>query len=259
MTTASESERRKAENKLPENCKRALQRAREAPLSYAVRVIEAPDGRQVAILGEAHLKLKEASEIGKDVVSSFELRGVETFQRKKVFGGTALGVVISAPRELLRWLSLGAIKGSTITDAKQLPSGYTVELERAKVMPFGLHVTAVYMTAYFIFSFLTIFTPLLFPIAPVIAGVIVFIASLFQLHLLALIPGVFLRRYSWSWLIHPFLGILTLRDELMAAGTERMLDDHPKETCAVVVMGRAHVHGYTRLLIERYGYKHVEE
>src|SRR5688572_21564798 len=112
--------------RLPENARRALERAREKKLSYAVRVVEAPDGRLVAILGEAHLKLAPASAIGKEVVGSFELRGVETFQRKKVFLGRALGVVIQAPRSLLRALSFGAIKGSTITDAKQLPTGYTV-------------------------------------------------------------------------------------------------------------------------------------
>jgi pheromone shutdown protein TraB len=54
--------------------------------------------------------------------------------------------------------------------------------------------------------------------------------------------------------IHPFLGILTLRDELMAEGTVRMLDDHPTVPAAVVVMGRAHVSGYARILVERYGF-----
>jgi hypothetical protein len=72
--------------------------------------------------------------------------------------------------------------------------------------------------------------------------------------MLALVPGIILRRHSWSWMIHPFLGILTLRDELMAAGTVRMLEDHPSTKAAVVVMGRAHVQGYERLLVVRYGF-----
>ncbi|MBX3209469.1 MAG: hypothetical protein KF764_30830 [Labilithrix sp.] len=216
--------------------------------------MRAPDGRLVAVLGEAHMKLEKAAAIGKDVVGNFELRGVETFQRKQVFGGRALGIVISAPRTLLRALSFGAIKGSTITDAKQLPSGYTVELERAKRMPFGLHVTAVYMTAFFIVGFLAVLAPLLVTIAPVLAGLITLLALGFQVHMLALVPGILLRRHSWSWMIHPFLGILTLRDELMAAGTVRMLEDHPTAKAAVVVMGRAHVSGYTRILVEQYGF-----
>lgn len=244
--------------KLPDNARRALERARAERISYDVRIVRAPDSRLVAILGEAHMKLARASEIGKDVVRNFELRGVETFQRKQVFGGRALGFVIQAPRTVLRVLSLGAIKGSTITDAKQLPSGYTVELERAKKMPFALHVAAVYMTAFFVVSFLALFAPLLWTIAPVLAGAITFVAFLFQVHLLALIPAFLLRRKSWSYLIHPFLGILTPRDELMAAGTVRMLEDHPSMTVAVVVMGRAHVSGYERLLIERYGFKRDE-
>src|SRR5436190_24401373 len=97
---------------LPEKARRALDRARAKRLSYAVRMVRAPDGRLVAILGEAHMKLKEASEIGAEVVQSFELRGVETFQRKQVFLGRTLGVFIQGPRTLLRWLSIGAVKGS---------------------------------------------------------------------------------------------------------------------------------------------------
>lgn len=244
-------------NDLPEKARKALERAHAEPLSYAVRLVRAPDGRLVAILGEAHLKLAKASEIGKDVVSSFELRGVETFQRKQITWGRALGVVIHAPRALLRALSFGAIKDSTITDAKQLPSGYTVELERAKRMPFGLHVVSVYMTSFFVVSFLALLAPILAPIVPAFVAALMLVAVAFQVHLLALVPGLFLRRYSWSWVIHPFLGILTLRDELMSTGTLRMLEDHPSLREAVVVMGRAHVSGYQRLLVERHGYTSV--
>ena len=239
---------------LPDKARRALERANAEPLSYTVRLVRAPDGRLVAILGEAHLKLAKASEIGKDVVSAFELRGVETFQRKKITWGRALGFVIMGPRVLLRALSFGAIKDSTITDAKQLPSGYTVELERAKSMPFGLHVASVYMTSFFVVSFLVLLAPILAPIVPGFVAALVPVALAFQVHLLALVPGILLRRYTWSWVIHPFLGILTLRDVLMAAGTVTMLQDHPKLPEAVVVMGRAHVSGYQKLLVEQYGY-----
>ena len=240
---------------LPEQARRALDRARAERFSYAVRVVRAPDGRRVAILGEAHLKLERASAIGKEVVGAFELRGVETFQRTQVFGGRALGVVIHVPRAFLRALSFGTIKDSTITDAKQLPSGHTVELERAERVPFGLHVASAYMTAFFVVALLATSAPFLWPMAPALSETITSLAFAFQVHLLALVPGVLLRRRSWSWIIHPFLGILTLRDELMAAGTVRMLEDHPGIGSAVVVMGRAHVQGYARLLVERYGYQ----
>ena len=242
---------------LPETARRALARAHAEPLSYVVRVLRAPDGRLVAILGEAHLKLAKASEIGKDVVSAFELRGVETFQRKQITWGRALGVVIHVPRAVLRALSLGAIKDSTIIDAKQLPSGHTVELERAKTMPLGLHVASVYMTSFFVVSFLAMLAPILTPIAPAGVAVLMLVGRGFQVHLLALVPGFFVRRYAWSWMVHPFLGILTLRDELMCKGTLRMLEDHPSAHEAVVVMGRAHVTGYQRLLVEHHGYTSV--
>jgi hypothetical protein len=235
----------------------ALERAYTEPLSYAVRLVRAPDGRLVAILGEAHLKLAKASRIGKDVVSAFELRGVETFQRGQITWGRALGVVISAPRKLLRLLSLGAIKDSTIVDAKALPSGHTVELERAKTMPLGLHVASVYMTCFFVVSFLVLLVPIITLVAPPVAAAITLAGFLFQVHLLALVPGLLFRRRRWSWILHPFLGILTLRDELMSAGTPRMLEDHPAEREAVVVMGRAHVTGYEALLVERHGFTRV--
>lgn len=239
---------------LPDRAREALERARNKKLSYAVGIVRAPDGRIVAILGEAHMKLAEAAEIGRAVVGAFELRGVETFQRKQVFLGRTLGVLIHGPRLLLRLLSLGAIKGSTITEAKQLPSGYTVELERTKHVPFGLHVTSAYMTAFFITAFLGLLLPLIAPVLPALAAVIVIANVAFQAHMILLLPAILLRRYSWSWMIHPLVGILTLRDELMAAGTVQMLADHRREKAAVVVMGRAHVQGFTRLLVEKHGF-----
>ncbi len=245
-------------NRLPDKARRALEKARSEPLSYVVRVVRSRDGRLVAILGEAHMKLEKASEIGKEVVGSFELRGVETFQRKQVALGRLLGVIIQAPRTVLRVLSFGAVKGSTITDAKQLPSGYTVELERAKRMPLGLHVASIYMTGYFVVSTLAVVAPLLAGIAPVLAAAIMFVAVLFQLHLVMLVPAFLFRRHTWSWVLHPFLGILTPRDHLMAAGTVGMLADHRSIEAAVVVMGRAHVPGYERLLVEQHGFTRVE-
>lgn len=242
---------------LPDAARRALERARGAKLSYAVHLVRAPDGRLVAILGEAHLKMAAAAAIGKQVVGSFELRGVETFQRARIVGGRALGIVINVPRLILRALSLGLIKGSTITDAKQLPDGHTVELERSKHMPFGLHVSALYMTAFFVISMLAAMGTVIWTISPILAMWIAFAALLFQAHLLFLIPGIFVRRWHYSWIIHPFLGILTLRDELMAQGTVQMLEDHPEASAAVVVMGRAHVTGYERLLVERHGFTSV--
>lgn len=240
---------------LPDRAREALERARKKNTSYAVRLLRAPDGRIVAVLGETHIKLAEAAEIGRAVVEAFELRGVETFQREKVFLGRALGVLIESPRKLLRLVSFGAIKGSTITEAKQLPSGFTVEIERTKHVPFGLHVASLYLTAFFVFAFLGMLAPLIALVSAPLAALIGAVALLFQLHMILLVPAFLLRRFSWSWVIHPFMGILTLRDGLMAAGTVEMLADHRREGAAVVVMGRAHVQGYSRLLVKEYGFQ----
>jgi hypothetical protein len=243
---------------LPSRAREALDRARARKLSYAVRILRAPDGRHVAVLGEAHMKGREAAAIGRAVVASFELRGVETFQRKQLFLGRALGVLIHFPRRLLQLASLGALQGSTITEAKQLPSGATVELERTKKVPFGLHVTSAYMTLFFTIVFLGLASPLVERISPVLATLVALANVALQLHMLLLVPAIVLRRHAWSWVIHPLIGILTLRDRLMAEGTVAMLADYPRERCAVVVMGRAHVAGYSQRLVEMFGFTDVK-
>jgi len=245
-------------SELPQRALKALERARNKKLSYAVRLVQSPEGRIVAVLGEAHMKMAEAAEVGRGVVEAFELRGVETFQRKKVFLGRALGFLIQAPRLLLRVITLGAMKGSTITEAKQLPSGYTVEIERTKKVPFGLHVTSAYMTMFFTLATLALLLPILMIVTPGLATALIGVLVAFELHMLLLIPAILLRRFTWSWVIHPLIGILTLRDHLMAAGTVEMLKDHPKTQHAVVVMGRAHVSGFTRLLVDKYGFTPIE-
>lgn len=235
----------------------ALLRARDAPLSYDVRALRAPDGRLLVILGEAHLKFAAASALGKEIVAAFPLRGVETFQTSRVLGGRALWLLIHVPRLILRALTLGALKGSTITDAKALGHGHTFELESVSRIPLSLHVGALYLGAlFFVFWSLLILTVLGVD-GPLFAS-FALINRAFQLHLLALIPAVLLRRYRWSWWLHPAVAILTVRDALMAEGTIAMFADHPEHAAAVVIMGRAHSAGYERQLIERFGYARTE-
>ena len=131
----------------------AVARARAHRLSYGVRTLLAPDGRMLVVVGETHLKLRTAHEIGVQLVDAFELRGVETFPRKRVFFGRVLGVLIEAPRLLLRALSLGAIRGSTITDARRATRGSTVLIEEAARVPFALHVASLYLSVFFTVAF----------------------------------------------------------------------------------------------------------
>lgn len=254
---------------LSEGARAALRRAAETPLSYGVRVYSAPgdngSSRTLVTLGEAHLKLEHASKLGREVLEQFELRGVETFQTRQVFAGRLLGFLIHAPRAILRSLSLGFVKDSSITDAKQLSFGYTVEVERAKSMPLGLHVGSAYLTAFFavvwtnfVLLALRSVLPEVPPALDAILGVLAMVAVLFEIHFLMLVPAVLLRRFSWSWVLHPAVGILTFRDTLMAEGTIRMLADHPTISSAIVVMGRAHLPGFERELVEKHGFRRIE-
>jgi hypothetical protein len=69
-----------------------------------------------------------------------------------------------------------------------------------------------------------------------------------------LLPAYVFRRHAWAWLIHPGIALVTVRDSLMAAGTVRMLREHLEASSAIVVMGRAHVAGYERELVERHAF-----
>jgi hypothetical protein len=221
--------------------------------------------RLLVVLGEAHMKLGPAATLGREIVGSFELRGVETFQRRSVVAGNALWLFIHVPRLVVRALTFGLVKGSTITEAKQLPSGATVELERSKAIPVGLHAASIYLAVFFFVVFahlaLTALTAIVPDLGDVLGGLLAWLTlALFalQVHMLALIPALALRGRSWSWMIHPAVGLLTTRDMLMAEGTVRMLDDHPAAAAAVVVMGRAHLPGFERELLTKHGFARVE-
>lgn len=237
---------------LPAGAHRALERAAKKPLSFAVRYLVAPGPRPrlLVVLGEAHVKLGEASASGRDVVRCFELRGVETFQRDDVAAGRALGHLIDAPRHLLRAFSLGAVKGSTITDAKEIEGGHTVELERSDRVPLALHAGSVYLAGMFGVTYASMLLGTVGLNVPVLKTV----ANAFSLHLLAAAPAYALRDRPWAWMLQPAIAILTARDELLAQGTVRMLRDHPGPDAAVVVMGRAHVAGYARALVDQHGF-----
>ena len=241
---------------LSAEAKAALKKAESMPMSYGVRhyVVPGATPRLLVVLGEAHMKLGPAYEVGREVVAAFPLRGVETAQMSKIFIGKAMKAVIYAPRVALRVLSFGLVKGSTILEAKQLPDGHTVEIEKGEPIPLGLHVASVYITVFFTFAFLHLFLVTVgHPI-----DLVTWVMFLFNAHFLFFLPpALVFRRKAWSWMIHPFIAILTLRDVIMANGTVKMLADHPEDRTAVVVMGRAHLPGFERELVEKHGFKRI--
>lgn len=241
---------------LPAGGRPALERAQAQPLSYAVRYLFAPGPkpRVLVILGEAHMKLGTASEIGRQVVSRFELRGVETFQRRHVFAGRLLGVLIQFPRTLLRIVTVNTVRGSTITDAKELGSGHTCELERTDKVPLSLHVGSAYLSVVFAVFWSFVLLGVLGMDPPWLRVLLVALEA----HMLMLVPAYFLRAHSWAWVIQPVIAILSTRDTLMAEGTVRMLREHPEPSAAVVVMGRAHVNGYERELVLKHGFERAQ-
>jgi hypothetical protein len=241
---------------LPLGARPALEKALKRPLSYTARYLVAPGprARAVVILGEAHIKMGEAAKLGKDVVAKFDLRGVESFQMKDVFGGRVLGVLINAPRLLLRVLSAGTVKGSTIVEAKALDHGHTVPLEKTEHIPLALHVASVYMSAFFATIYGTFVLGLFGIVVPWLAAA----AFFFQAHMVLLLPAWLFRLQTWHWVLHPMIAILTVRDTLMVEGTVRMLKDHQDADACVLVMGRAHVAGVERQLIEKHGFVAAE-
>jgi hypothetical protein len=251
-----------AEGVLREDVVALLGRARASGLSYAVRVLRSPHGRALVVLGEAHLKLPQAARLGARIVDAFELRGVEGFPWQRVFGGQALMILIVVPRLLLRALSLGWIKGSTITYARRRASGRTVVLEMPDQIPLSLHLSSVYLAVLFAVLFAMPLATMLFGDAPggsLAAEVLTRLRSLawlMELHVLLLLPLAYvLRRRPWSWMIHPLIAILTVRDRIMAEGTVRMFRQDGGVGAALVIMGRAHLPGYEHELVTRYGFR----
>ncbi len=245
---------------------RALEAAKAETLSYSVRLLLSPaidtaPSRVVVVLGEAHMKLSKAYDIGFELVRRFDLRGVETFQSKQIRAGRLLGKLIHLPRVALRKLSFGKVRDSTIVAAKTLPNGHCEELERADHVPFALHAASVYLTALFLIAGASFVSSIAQGLRPEsvpmseLAAWLAWCTRALQTHMIALVPAWFLRRHAWSVWIHPLIAIVNVRDTLMANGTVRMLREHPGSSPAVVVMGRAHVPGYARELIERHGFR----
>lgn len=241
---------------LGDGSRAALREADERPLSYRLRFLLDSEGKRLlVVVGEAHVKLGAAHALGRRIVSSFELRGVESFPAT-VFGGRVLKGMIHGPRWLLTKLSLGFVHGSTITTALELDEGQTVRLERDDDVPRPLHVASVYLIGFHIALVLGILLPLVGTNAWLALLWVPF--GLLQMHfMLTIVPAVLLRTQPWSHWINPVVAILGLRDATMARGTLAMLAEHTEPDCVVVLMGRAHLAGYCRRMMAA-GYREVE-
>lgn len=225
-------------------------------MSYRLRfLLDSEQKRLLVVVGEAHLKLGAAHALGQRIVSSFRLRGVESFPAT-VFGGRVLKWMIHGPRWLLMKLSLGVVRGSTITTALELDEGHTVRLERDDDVPRPLHAASVYLIGFHIALVLGMVTPLVGASAWLALLWLPF--GLLQTHfVLTILPAVLLRAQPWSHWINPVVAILSLRDATMARGTLAMMAERPEPDAVVVVMGRAHVAGYCRKMMAA-GYREVE-
>jgi len=215
---------------------------------HTVVELATPDGRSVYILGESHVKTREAADLCRQAVGAFQLRGVERLQREDVFAGVLLGGVLERARDALERLSGGQLAGSTIEVALEMSEGETVELERTERVPRSLDVGTGYLAVYTTFVLPALLTMPLWGTIPSLRALRV-ISRLLGLHLYALPLAYVLRERPWAWVIQPLITILTVRDDLLADGIRRMLETH-LEGPALVIVGRAHVHGVVERLVE---------
>jgi hypothetical protein len=216
---------------------------------HTVVELQSPDGREVLVLGESHVKTRRAAELCRQAVEGFSLRGVERLQREAVFAGALLGAFLERARGAVQLLSGGHLAGSTIEVALELPEGNTVELEQTERVPVSLNVGAGYLGVY---TTLVLPALLLMPFwgsIPSLRALRVAV-KLLGLHLYALPLAYVLRDRPWAWAIQPLITILTVRDDLLAEGIRRMLATHPAAP-AVVIVGRAHVRGVVDRLLEQ--------
>ena len=227
--------------------KAVLAEVSRLPLHTVVE-LESPDGQEVFVLGESHVKTRGAADRCREAVEAFSLRGVERLQRKQVFAGSLLGAFFENVRGTLELLSGGQLAGSTIEVALGLPAGQTVELERTERVPLALHVGTGYLAVYAGLAVPALLVPSLRPLRAAV--------MLLGLHLYALPLAYVLRDRPWAWAIQPLITILTVRDELIVEGIRRMLAEH-RATPALVIVGRAHVPGIVERLLE-HGFRRVD-
>src|SRR6185295_1233754 len=114
--------------RVPTATKAVLAEVSRLPLHTVVE-LESPDGQEVFVLGESHVKTRGAAERCRQAVEAFSLRGVERLQREDVFAGSLLGAAFEKARGALELLSGGQLAGSTIEVALERSEGRTVELE----------------------------------------------------------------------------------------------------------------------------------
>ena len=223
-----------------------LARVSQLPLHTVVE-LTTPDGRSVFILGESHVKSREAAQLCRQAVEAFSLRGVERLQRDAVLGGVLVGGALERARDALQRFSGGQLAGSTIEVALEMPEGKTVELERTEHVPPSLNAGTAYLAMYTTFVLPALVTMPLWGAVPSLRSLRI-AARLFGLHLYALPLAYALRDRPWAWAIQPLITILTVRDELLAEGIRRMLATHPQGP-AIVIVGRAHVRGVVERLV----------
>lgn len=222
---------------------------------HVVVGLESPEGREIFVVGESHVKTRGAAETCRRAIEAFSLRGVERLQRDDVFAGSLLGAFFERARGALQMLSGGHLAGSTIEVALELPEGHTVELEQTERVPLGLNVGTGYLAVYTTLVLPALLVMPFWGSIPSLRPLRVAV-KLLGLHLYALPLAYVLRDRPWAWAIQPLITILTVRDELLVDGIRRMLAAHPAAP-AVVIVGRAHVPGVVDRLLE-HGFRRVE-
>jgi len=232
--------------RVPASRQKVLSAVSALPLHIVVE-LRAPDGRQLFLLGESHVKSRRAAAICREAIEGFSLRGVERLQRDQVFAGRVLGSALGSVRGALELLSSGRLAGSTIEVALDLPEGLTVELERTDRVPLALHVGAASLAVYLGLVLPALVLMPWWSTVPALKPLRVTV-TLLGLHVYALPLAYVLRAHRWAWAIQPLVTILTVRDDLLADGIRRMLATHPGEP-AVVIVGRAHVKGVVARLL----------
>lgn len=243
-----------------------LARVRGQRLSYGLRALLSSHGRPLLVLGEAHLKLPAAWNMGERVVDAFAERGVESARLDSLALRLLVAVTIGGPRWLLRIFSLGLIRGSTIDYARSTPRGHTTLLESATASPAPLRVGLYYIGCLFGFMFalpLAILGaampgPMQQLFSSLARELFPFVVFLEAHLMLTLIPAILLQRHRFAWLLNPGITILTYRNRIMADGTERLFQQRPGTDPVLVIMGRAHLPGYIRHLIERHGFTELD-
>ena len=213
--------------------------------------------RLVVLLGESHYKDGRNAEIGRDVLKHFPVRGIEGYDPSLTLGGRLFAWVARPLMRLAAFRSEGSTTQETVAQDDMVA---VFHLEKNHKPGLAERVeTLIVPTS--ILSLLLYVVPCMLPKSS-FAHMIRIAALCGALSLVYFAVGTALsdRFQHRRWFRRLFgltLGLVSGRDKTMAGNIDEIMREYPDVENILNIVGKYHVPGMKRLLLDAYGYKEI--